>query len=42
VAGVEGGDGGVDERLLVAGVGEVELRLGDQGTPGSRSFRRWS
>src|SRR4030095_9857313 len=32
-AGWKGGDGGVDERVLVGGVGKVELWLGDQGTP---------
>ena len=32
-AGLEGGDGGVDQDLLVGGVGEVEGGLGDQGTP---------
>ena len=32
-AGLEGGDGGVDEDALVGGVGEVERGVGDQGTP---------
>ena len=32
-AGLEGGDGGVDQDVLVGGVGEVERGLGDQGTP---------
>jgi len=30
---LEGGDGGVDEGVLVVGVGEVDLGFGDQGTP---------
>jgi hypothetical protein len=30
---LEGGDGGVDEGVLVGGVGEVEGGLGDQGAP---------
>ena len=30
---MEGGDGGVGQRVLVGGVGEVERGFGDQGTP---------
>jgi hypothetical protein len=30
---LEGGDGGVDQDALVGGVAEVNLGLGDQGTP---------
>ena len=30
---MEGGNGGVDQDVLVGGVGEVERGLGDQGTP---------
>ena len=33
LVGLEGGDGGVDEGVLVGGVGKVDLWLGDQGTP---------
>jgi len=32
-AGLQGGDGGVDQDALVGGVAEVDLGLGDQGTP---------
>jgi hypothetical protein len=31
--GLEGGGGGVDEDVLVGGVGQVDRGLGDQGTP---------
>jgi hypothetical protein len=33
LAGLEGGDGGVDQGVLMGGVAEVDLGSGDQGTP---------